>query len=134
MEQKIYIQHKKKLTDKRQVTQRSYDNAYKTKFNIITKEEFEGTASTPSLQVNLVQEAVAKKKAAVRAATGNVEVETLPEKEESPFVNVSEVVDVTEKSEDEIDTLRKEYLEKTGKKPHHLWKEDRLKKEIEAIN
>lgn len=34
-------------------------------------------------------------------------------------------------ADDELQTLRDEYSELTGKKPHHLWKAERLRAEID---
>ncbi len=138
---KIYIQNKKKPSDKRHVTQRSYDSAYKGNYIIITEEQFlgKGAAVAPS-EKNLVIEAIAKKKAAV--VVGEVDTDQLPKApEENPFVNVSEIVDINEaptetesdKNIDALSALRIEYKVMTGKEPHHLWKESRLKKEIEAL-
>ncbi len=43
-----------------------------------------------------------------------------------------EIDDDQKQTEDDIEALRAEYTELTGEKPHHLWKEARLRSEIES--
>jgi hypothetical protein len=41
-------------------------------------------------------------------------------------VTVKKEVEVIKEDDSELDSLREQYLEKTGKKAHHLWKADKL--------
>jgi len=53
-----------------------------------------------------------------------------------PFKNVKEYVkfeEVKEYNEDDLSELKATYEELTGKKPHHLWKKDKIEELIEKL-
>lgn len=59
--------------------------------------------------------------------SGEFEAEYLTLLKASPVVEVIEDAPVGS----DIDQLRAEYADLTGKKPHHLWKTERLRSEID---
>lgn len=54
-------------------------------------------------------------------------------KERKLMERFTKEVKVEVETKDELQALKDEYLELSGKKPHHLWKEPRLKEEIAKL-
>lgn len=56
-----------------------------------------------------------------------------PFKKEQVFAETTEFEEVVEPANEELESLRSEYLQLSGKKPHHLWGSAKISEKIEEL-